>query len=42
MGKPDPHGLDLLFIATISHLSEPGVKEVACKSKGEALWKEPT
>src|SRR5690242_16117752 len=42
VGKPNPHGLDLLFIVVVSRLNKPGVKELACLSKSESLWKEPT
>jgi len=42
MGKPNPHSLDRLFIIAVSRLNKPGVKELACPGKSEALWKEPT
>jgi len=38
MGKPNPHGLDRMFIVVVSLLSKPGVKELAGLSKSEALY----
>ena len=40
MGKSDPHGLKLLFMIAVTSLDKPGVKELACSSKAEALWKQ--
>src|SRR5437016_2523074 len=42
MSKSNPHSPDRLFIIAVSRLNKPGVKELACPSKREALWKEPT
>ena len=41
-GKTNPDGLDLSLRATRSCLSKPGVEQMACTSKGEAVGKEPT
>ena len=42
MGKSNPHGLDLPLRVARCRSRKPSVENLACTSKGEALWEEPT